>query len=234
MTYLYVEYPYYKKFMIYASILSVTLECVNCDSSYSSITTMHCSTTKTTNSWLKQLSDSCSQLPTSSTTSTESRFSDAIFSMSMYKWEQMSSWRRGSISWEANRWNDGYGTVPIFRRLWWDATDSHSRMNLQTSLIQNCFSKISSEDTQTTLSRSHWQSETLELVNEFRFSSREFKFNLNLITSHKLHLSHFIINPIDYSMTLYIFFFLVSILVSIFKLSKHLTLYIASAFFAHR
>lgn len=59
-------------------------------------------------------------------------------------------------------------------------------------------------------------------------SSKEFKFNLNYFTSHKLHLSHFIINPVyDSSFRFFIFFFLFLFL---FLLSVNAVLYILVLF----
>ncbi len=149
-------------------------------SSSSSITTMCFSTTRTCSLWLRQPWVFSLCPPTFSTTSIENKFSDVIFSTSTCKWELMNWLRRENICLEVSRWRNGYGSVPTFKRLWWDATDSLSRMKLLTSLTQNFFFKTSSEDTLMILLKSHLLLETQESDFEKR-GLKEIKFNLNYL-----------------------------------------------------
>lgn len=123
-------------------------------SSSSCTTTTPCSITKTTNLWLKSPWPCSSGLPTLSTTNTENKFSVATFSMSTFKWELMSLLRKENTYWEVSKWRNGSGSQPISKRPLWDATDNHSRMTQLTSPTVSSYSKISSEDTPTTPSRS--------------------------------------------------------------------------------
>ena len=142
-------------------------------SSFSFTTTMHSSTIRICNSQLRPLLVFSSWVPTLSTTSIESRYLDATFSTSMFKWELMSWLRRENIYSEGKKWRNGSGSQLIFKKHSWDATDSHSKMTLQTSQTLNFSFKISSEDTLTILLRSHSPSETLESEHEETMGSKE-------------------------------------------------------------
>lgn len=180
MTYLYVDYPYYKKYMIFVTMSSVIFNIFfNVNFSYFSFTTITSSSTiRTCNSLLRWLSAFSSSHPTCSTSNIESKSLDAIFSTSMFKWELMSLLRKENLYWKAKRWRNGFGLQLISRRPSLDATDNHSRTMHQISQIQNCSCKTLWEDTQMILLRNHWQSPIQELESEIKMLYLGFTLSL--------------------------------------------------------
>ena len=192
MTYLYVDYPFYKKYLIYLTIASVNtlIDSNNVffyrDFSFTTITSF--STIETCNSPPSALLVWSSSHQMLSTLNTENKSWDAISLTSTFKWEQMSSSRKENPYWEVKKWRNGSGLQLIFKRLSWELIDNHSRMMLLISLTLSYCCKTLSEDTLMIHWRSHLQLEVLELESErglreiWKGSQAYYRcFNLNII-----------------------------------------------------
>lgn len=148
MTYLYVEYPYYKKYLMFVTITAVWYSLQTLIFSFSfCTTTTSCSITRICSLWRNLLWDCSSSHPTTSTSSIGSRCLDAIFLTSTSKWGLMSWLRRGNTYWKEKKWKSGSGSLLISRRHSWDVTDNHLRMMHLISLTVNCCYRTLLEDT---------------------------------------------------------------------------------------
>jgi len=145
-----------------------SLWCHSC----SCIITICSSITRTSNSSLRLCLDILSYTPKLFTLSTESKSLDATSSMNTFKWELMNLFKRDNIFSRVKIWKNGFGILPILKKLLLDAIDNHGKMMPAISLILSSCSKISSEDTLMIPSRSHFKSGNTKLVYEDHISRR--------------------------------------------------------------